>query len=118
MHHRRAIIFLNRALAVAVRNRIDGKLGFPRPGVNVGNGLHAPPIFGRTVRSSRIYQHPTLARYALRMNARLRAAWEAVKADAQARIAAGQAQTGDAVIVATNEADRDSAWDNETQGDD
>jgi hypothetical protein len=108
----RAIVFTTLALAVGVRNAMNARAGCPIAGVDVGGGIHAPAALSATTRVSNVRKHPTLNRWAIFCHKpRLLLWWLAVKRAAQDRIDAGQAQAGDAAIVATTDEELTSAWD-------
>jgi hypothetical protein len=44
--------------------QIDVKLGYPKDGIDIGDGIHASKLESRTQRHNRVYKHPTLAEWA------------------------------------------------------
>lgn len=59
-----AIVFTQQSDADAYSAAVDAKLGYPRPGVDMGGGLHAPPAQGATTRYGGVQKHPTLTLWA------------------------------------------------------
>lgn len=47
------------AAAQALSDAVDAALGYPRAGVDIGGGVHAPASQSVTARYSYIIQHPT-----------------------------------------------------------
>jgi hypothetical protein len=112
----RAIVFTSLALAVAVRNAMNVRAGLPRPGVDIGGGVHAPAAQSVTTRVSAIRRHPTLARWCVHVHRPFLLVWWAwIKQRAQDRIDANQAQAGDLAIVATTDETLAAAWDTATE---
>lgn len=58
------IVFLSQAAADAAGTAYDVRLGYPRAGVDVGAGLHAPPATSATLRAADVLKHPTLPQWA------------------------------------------------------
>lgn len=60
-----AIVFtVKQADADAYSAAIDVKLGYPRNGVDIGAGIHAPQVVSRTLRYGAVLKHPVLAKWA------------------------------------------------------
>lgn len=59
-----AIIFLSQAAADTASAAYDARLGYPKPGVDVGGGRHAAPTVSVTIRASDVLKHPTLPQWA------------------------------------------------------
>jgi hypothetical protein len=57
------IVFPSLALANLFAANIDAEIGYPKPGVNVGGGIHVAPLFV-TQRHGAIFKHPTLNEWA------------------------------------------------------
>jgi hypothetical protein len=110
----RALVFTTLALAIAVRNAMNTRAGCPIAPSHVG--ANVPPGLGVTTRATRIRKHPTLSRWCVHVTKpRLLLWWAFVKQAAQDRIAANQAQAGDAAIVATTDETLAAAWDTATE---
>ena len=45
-------------------SRLDLDLGYPKPGVNVGDGIHAPPEQSVTLRHVELRKHPAREEWA------------------------------------------------------
>lgn len=56
-----AIVFTARGDADSISTAIDTRLGYPKPGVDIGGGVHAPPAQTVTIRYGDVERHPTLA---------------------------------------------------------
>lgn len=54
------LVFIVRGNAQAYSDALDLDAGYPRNGVDVGPGRHAPAAVSRTLRVADIIQHPTL----------------------------------------------------------
>lgn len=106
----RAVVFTALAAATRVRDRIDQLLGYPKAGVDHGGGRHAPPARTATSSWSDVKKHPTLSRWRVLVKPAIAARLATIRAEAQARIAAGQAQPGDAMIAAMVEENLDATW--------
>ncbi len=59
-----SIVCLLQSDADGYSSAIDAKLGYPKPGVDIGGGIHAPPAQSVTVRYGAVQKHPTLALWA------------------------------------------------------
>lgn len=59
-----ALVFTVLADAVAYGAAVDTKLGYPKPGTDIGGGFHAPPAQSVTLRYGEARQHPTLQQWA------------------------------------------------------
>lgn len=59
-----AIVCLAQSDADTYSAAIDAKLGYPKPGVDIGGGIHVPPAQSVTVRYGLVQKHPTLAQWA------------------------------------------------------
>ena len=55
----KAIIFSDRASVDAYAAKVDAAEGYPKPGVNIGAGIHAPPEQSITLRFADPIEHPT-----------------------------------------------------------
>lgn len=59
-----AAVFVTRADADAYSAAVDARLGYPKPGIDVGGGKHVPPPQSATARYGDVQKHPTLAQWA------------------------------------------------------
>lgn len=64
----RHIVLNTLAEAVILRARIANRLGFPKNGVNIGNGIHASADESRTDFFVNFRKHPRQNRWALFVN--------------------------------------------------
>ena len=60
-----AYTFADLATATTFRNALDVQLGYPKPGIDVGGGVHAPPAQSVTPHYAGVLKHPTLATCAI-----------------------------------------------------
>lgn len=58
------IVFSVQTDATRLQRAVDGLLGYPRDGVDVGGGRHVSPTF-RTERHNTVLPHPTLPSWAV-----------------------------------------------------
>lgn len=58
------IVCLSAADAATFQSGVNVKLGYPKPGLNIGGGFHAPPEQTVTTSYTGIMQHPTLLQWA------------------------------------------------------
>lgn len=58
-----AIVCLAQSDADTYSAAVDAKLGYPKPGVNIGGGIHVPPAQSVTTRYADVQKHPTLAQW-------------------------------------------------------
>lgn len=111
-----AVFFSSLAVAVGLRNAIDNRAGYPVDGVNVGGGIHAPAAQSRTVRSSPVRKHPTLARWCVLLTKPRLVLWfRAVQSACQDKVAAGTATAAETAIANSVEVDLDALWDTATE---
>ena len=89
MGARRIIILSNRAALVELQKRVDAALGYPKAGVNIGGGVHAPPNV--TLHHAEIEAHPNGTQWAYAVDSDSTSAVAQVKAQCVAKGAAGTA---------------------------
>lgn len=53
-----AIIVDTLVKAIALRDAIGTRMGLPRAGVDIGDGIHAPATVSRTTLATRFIRHP------------------------------------------------------------
>lgn len=58
-----ALVFTVQADANGYSAAVDAKLGYPKPGVDIGGGIHVPPAQSVTVRYGNVFPHPTLPQW-------------------------------------------------------
>lgn len=57
-------VFSLQATALTFRSNVDSLCGYPKPGVDIGGGIHVPPAQSVTVHAHMVLPHPTLAEWA------------------------------------------------------
>lgn len=110
---RRMIILSRLAPLALLLQRLNARLGYPKAGVDVGGGRHAPPEQSATTSHTRIYAHPDGTRWGLYVwDLATRAAFVALRKACQDRVAAGSATaTEQEIAVAPDDTDDDATWD-------
>lgn len=53
-----ALVFATQAEADAYAAKVDAAYGYPKPGVNVGGGIHVPAEQSRTLRHDNVLEKP------------------------------------------------------------
>jgi hypothetical protein len=69
----RAVVFATQAAANGFSAAVDARLGYPKAGVNVGPGVHAPPNESVTVRHGGVTKHPARASWRYTLDAPVQA---------------------------------------------
>lgn len=65
-----ALVFTVQADADTVSAAMDSRTGpYPKAGVDVGGGVHAPAVAARTVRFGDVVKHPTLNQWRFTLDA-------------------------------------------------
>lgn len=67
----RASVFTSEAAAAAFVADLDRALGYPRDGVNIGGGVHAPAEQSRTLTHAIPLKHPTRDEWAVPVGPRV-----------------------------------------------
>ena len=96
----KAVVSSSQAALLALAAKLDAALGYPKAGLDFGDGIHAPPGQTVTLTYTFVFKHPTLASYALFHDPAVGAMLAFVVASAQARIVAAAPQPFDAALVA------------------
>lgn len=60
-----AIVFASKKAAESALSRANAALGYPRPGMDIGGGVHAPPEKTITVACSEVVKHSSKNEYAI-----------------------------------------------------
>jgi hypothetical protein len=68
-HNMNAVVFTDEATADQAVQAIDDALGFPKPGTDVGPGIHASPEESVTLHYQELTKHPTDQKWALPVDA-------------------------------------------------
>lgn len=64
-----AIIFPTKPEADAYSAKVDTAFGYPKPGVDIGGGIHAPAALSVTTRQADVLEKPTKDAYAYPVDA-------------------------------------------------
>lgn len=75
----KALVFATSADAKAVAAQIDTQMGYPRPGVDVGGGVHVPPTASVTRRYADVMASGDKSQYAVLCDEKLAPVLAAVK---------------------------------------
>jgi hypothetical protein len=59
------VVYSSQAAALGLQASLNLALGYPRPGVNVGDGRHVPAVDGQTLRCANLIAHPSGLQWAL-----------------------------------------------------
>jgi len=76
-----AFIFVAATDAQSTQSDCDTRLGYPKPGVDIGGGVHVPPAQSSTVHEAPVLKHRTLTQWAFLSTPNVQAILPTVKAD-------------------------------------
>lgn len=60
-----AYVWTTQATALTAQSTLDTDAGYPKAGVDIGGGIHAPPSQSITAHYQAVWQHPTLLEWAI-----------------------------------------------------
>ena len=108
----RLVIFSSRDEAVELSRQVDVALGYPKPGQDIGKGVHAPAADSVTTSHSNVVDHPkeALFGYVVYDDDGL-AAFQTARTACADKVATNQATAVETAIAqAPDEAEADDTW--------